>query len=1522
MGEDAYAADPPTSLINNLLYYVARSRSTGPRSEAIRDAFNLAALVPGDEQVEQLRENLTAPSQKLMHTVADAIREDLAKTKDVLDIFVRTGMQDVAELEPHVALLEKISDTLGVLGLGSLREVVRERSRELQAIIVAGREEADVSRLISLAAALLEVEDGLDSELASLVQQDFAAPDQPVDAEYQQVMQAVMRECIVNLSRVKEVISDVVSNPHELGALDSLGEQLNGIYSGLRMLGKDRAVETLKRVDRSIHKFVSEDIRYDSQTLNRLADAIVSLEYYLETMAAGRKEPLYMLDNADRCLDVIDSTEPLAESEEAAQGGTMRLDVSELQPAEPQSHPEISKTSVFDEDIARPDPEILELFIEEAGEEIISIQRHFPVWQENMADTEALITLRRSFHTLKGSGRMVGATSIGEFSWAIENLLNRVINQTVETTPALLALVSDAVQALPQLLEEFEAGAEPPANLEQVTSAAAVFCAGEVPEKYAALNKPEDEAEAGAAIIDGDALDPVLLEILDKETAGHLDVIRKFVAGHADSPGPVLVTEALQRACHTLKGSMTMANATEAVAIAAPFYELVDLHFRREIGLDPLSLEMCRESAEALAGIMLHLATPESEQPDFADLRDRLKSRAVTIAQEASADAADTSPQPILAEAADVDLVADEMLVPSALHVTGSALQETESEPEHQDEIPAPEPAPETVLPQPEFDAEIAAIFVEEATEILHAADRALELLAEDFSASEPMAEMQRHLHTLKGGARMAGIVTMGDFSHELESLLMRINQGGMGVDQAAYALLQASFDELHRMHDEVHTGSVAAPGAELMQRLSEVVEATMMTPALVQTRPEQTTGPKPAAAKTPTVPEPEGLGELARELTKGQPPAEPRPLPENLLPPIAATAPQAPDAGAPRRELARVDAAMLEDLLNSAGEISISHSRLNQQLSSIQFNLEELGTTVLRLQQQLRLLEMETEAQILFKHQSEGAGNEDFDPLEMDRYSTIQQLSRALVETANDVNSIKELLRNLAADAETILVHQKRTTSSMQDSLMRTRMVPFDQHVPRLSRLVRQQAQESGKQVELVVRGSSGELDRQVMEKMLPPFEHMLRNAIIHGIEAPAERRAAGKPEQGTITISFARQGSEVLIEVSDDGAGLNLNAVKQKALERGVLKPDERISDDELAQLIFHSGLSTASAVTQAAGRGIGMDVVVSEVAKLGGRLMVQTEPGKHCTFTVRLPYTLAISQAFIVRVGQEHFALPLSTVEGIARLSRADFEATMRTADPQIEQRGNAYRLRQLGPLLGLSPSTFGADADQIPLILVRAGDNRMALIVDETADHREVVVKPMGPLLASIRGIAGATILGDGSIVVILDTGALVRDLRPDEAEDTVIPVVSSAKLAPLALVVDDSITMRRVTQRLLERNGLRVITAKDGVDAVAALQDKTPDIIVLDIEMPRMDGYEFASHVRNLEATQDIPIIMVTSRVGEKHRARAIELGVNDYLGKPYQEHEMLDAIRNILGDDVFDTNDKMGDKQSDPVDQA
>jgi chemosensory pili system protein ChpA (sensor histidine kinase/response regulator) len=663
------------------------------------------------------------------------------------------------------------------------------------------------------------------------------------------------------------------------------------------------------------------------------------------------------------------------------------------------------------------------------------------------------------------------------------------------------------------------------------------------------------------------------------------------------------------------------------------------------------------------------------------------------------------------------------------------------------------------------------------------------------------------------------------------------------------------------------------------------VSTAGVSTPGGVSTTGASTPGASPAAAPSAVSP-----------LTP--PPAAGEDSVSSLEISTAPVLPGRETVPAERVEMARVDADLLDTMLNNAGEVSIFRARLDQQVNSIDFNLAELARTVIRLKDQLRGLEIETEAQVLHRHHDEDSRRNDFDPLELDRYSSLQQFSRALAETSGDVASIQGLLETLTREAQNLLTQQSRVITELQNSLMRTRMVPFQRHVQRLTRLVRQAANDTGKRAELVVQGASAELDRQMLERMVAPLEHMLRNAVVHGIE-PADRRAAQhKPDVGRISVSLTRDGAEVVIVVTDDGSGINVKLIRDKAVALGLIDRHAKLTDEEAMQLILEPGFSTAGHLTQAAGRGVGMDVVATEVKKLGGGLFIESTAGKGSRFTIRLPFTLAISQALIVRVAEEMYALPLATVEGVVRLPRNIVARHLGKDATLFEYGGQKYRFQQLGSFVGLGPTRLPESDVSMSVVLIRAGEHSTALVTDELVGSREIVVKSLGPQISGIRGIAGATILGDGRIVIILDMGSLVRSEWRAKATETA--VLDQRDRRTFALVVDDSITVRRVTQRLLERNGMRVLTAKDGVDAVSLLQENLPDIILLDIEMPRMDGYEVAAHVRNDPRLKDIPIVMITSRVSEKHRARAIELGVDDYLGKPYQESQLLDAIEPLV----------------------
>jgi chemosensory pili system protein ChpA (sensor histidine kinase/response regulator) len=501
------------------------------------------------------------------------------------------------------------------------------------------------------------------------------------------------------------------------------------------------------------------------------------------------------------------------------------------------------------------------------------------------------------------------------------------------------------------------------------------------------------------------------------------------------------------------------------------------------------------------------------------------------------------------------------------------------------------------------------------------------------------------------------------------------------------------------------------------------------------------------------------------------------------------------------------------------------------------------------------------------------------------------------MMESLGDLVSIEEILTGLTRETETLLVQQSRVNTELQESLIHTRMVPLVENAPRLRRVVRQTAAELGKRTQLAFDGVEVEMDRNVLERLMAPLEHMLRNSIAHGIEAPDARRQAGKKEEGTIRIGLSREGSEVVIRVSDDGAGINIEAVRAKALERGLMKPDSRLSDKEVAAFILQSGFSTAASISQIAGRGVGMDVVDSEIRQLGGVLEIDSQPGKGIAFIIRLPLTLSVSRALLVQVAEETYAIPLLGIRGIDQIASDELERLLGTQAPVYRWRGEDYELMHLTNMLGMGQGQLHSESGRQTLLLAASGEQRIALAVDSLFGSREIVVKSMGPLLSSLAGLAGATILSDGSVALIIDMPSLIRRGMASRAlPEPEQQRVTSTDHEPTVMVVDDSITVRKVTERLLKRHNMKCITAKDGVDALTLLEETIPDVMLLDIEMPRMDGFELATHMRNSERYREVPIIMITSRTGEKHRQRAMEIGVNMYMGKPYTEADLLENI--------------------------
>ena len=782
-------------------------------------------------------------------------------------------------------------------------------------------------------------------------------------------------------------------------------------------------------------------------------------------------------------------------------------------------------------------------------------------------------------------------------------------------------------------------------------------------------------------------------------------------------------------------------------------------------------------------------------------------------------------------------------------------------------------------------DEELFPIFCDEGEELLPQLQARVREWARRPSDDSAAAACMRTLHTFKGGARLAGAMRLGEMAHRLETAIEHLLAKGQASSAEVEALLgrvdaiTSAFELLGRPPE----ASAAAPQAEahlIDQPIAAAAEdladqAWTDDASAPAVEPAETESPEPSAAVVP----------IDWSRFKGGV-VQPLPVADK---PVASTA------------AVRVRAPLLDRLVNQAGEVSITRSRIESDVGQIKGSLSDLSENLDRLRRQLRDLELQAESQIASRMEAAKAASQEFDPLEMDRFTRFQELTRMMAESVNDVATVQRGLQRSLQATEDELAAQARLTRDLQDDLLRTRMVEFESMADRLYRVVRQAAKETGKQVRLDIVGGSIEIDRGVLERMTGPFEHLLRNSVAHGIEPPEARTAAGKEATGAISIHLAQEGNEVTVEFRDDGAGLNLGRIRERALALGLLPAGAPVVEADLANLIFAPGFSTADSVSELAGRGVGMDVVRAEVNAMGGRIETATAAGQGASFRLVLPLTTAVTQVVMLRCGALSIAVPSTLVEMVRRVSGEEIEKAY--ASGAFALGDKLLPFFWLGALLqagGRGPGT----GRSLPVVVIRSASQRVALHVDEVLGNQEVVVKNLGPQLARLPGLAGITLLPSGAVALIYNPVALAtlygddarEQLRRPGGADIVELPAAAATQPPLVLVVDDSLTVRRVTQRLLVREGYRVALAKDGLDALDKLGDELPAVVLSDIEMPRMDGFDLVRNMRSDARLAGLPVIMITSRIAQKHRDYAAQLGVNHYLGKPYSEEELLSLV--------------------------
>ena len=847
------------------------------------------------------------------------------------------------------------------------------------------------------------------------------------------------------------------------------------------------------------------------------------------------------------------------------------------------------------------------------------------------------------------------------------------------------------------------------------------------------------------------------------------------------------------------------------------------------------------------------------------------------------------------------------------------------------------------------IDAELFPIFDEEAEELLpQLASRLRDWVRKPGDPSYPAACM-RSLHTLKGGARLAGAMRLGEMAHRLETRIERL-LAHPPVDAADVETLQVHGDALSLTLEALRTGGAPAEPAPFAAVAARTEPAAVPPPALevlleVAPPPTGDSGwlplpdfapsslhaPLAEFADDPWVPpdsasaaldpnfvaaqaDAAALAEAVAEVHVEAPPAiGAAPVPWAEIDwsrfPLTAPAERKVAERAQVQSAVRVRAPLLDRLVNQAGEVSITRSRIETGVAQIKTSLADLTENLERLRAQLRDIEFHGEVQMTSRLEAAKAASQSFDPLEFDRFTRFQELTRMMAESVNDVATVQRSLQRSLEVTEDELVAQARMTRELQDDLLRTRMVEFEGLSDRLYRVVRQAAKETGKSVRLDIVGGSIEVDRGVLDRMTGTFEHLLRNSVGHGIEPPEVRTRAGKDATGSIIVALSQEGNEVGVEFRDDGAGLNLPRIREKGIALGLLDANQQASDAELANLIFAPGFSTAETITELSGRGVGMDVVRSEVNAMGGRVETATAAGQGTSFKMILPLTTAVTQVVMLRCGETNVAVPSTLVEVVRRATPAEVDAAYASGSYAIADKSGDKPLQffWLGALLQISARPAPSEARTRAVVVIRSAQQRIALHVDEVLGNQEVVVKNLGPQLSRLPGLAGITLLASGAVALIYNPVALAT-LYGEAAREatrvallapsTALPIAHAPAVAeaPLVMVVDDSLTVRRVTQRLLAREGYRVVLAKDGLDALERLAEAIPAIVLSDIEMPRMDGFDLVRNMRADARLRDLPVIMITSRIAQKHREYAAELGVDHYLGKPYSEEDLLALV--------------------------
>ncbi len=1327
---DGKTGTPPELLMKGLLYAIATAPPGGEQLESVRAAYRLADLLPAEDAGgETRREACRAPLTTAMEewerfSQGQAIA--LMRFHDVVQLLAATAN------ESNDPTLAQLVGTIAAFAVWLRQQPERADARlalDVAGALVLVEEVIESEGLRSpadeamFAAAVQQQSDHLDA----LKPQDVTPP--PLERllwRERQLQAQVAAEIRRNLDALEALLEPCFQPPGQ--AIPAKAQELlHQVAGAFELLDAREAASVATATTHLLSKAGGAD----SAAL--AAHHLTALAQYTDALQHGPAA-------VDVLLPLLEAAETVAPA--AAMPAPLPAPVVAMQAG---------------------DDEMLDIFIEEAQEVLQTLAAAVPALKANPADREALTTVRRAYHTLKGSGRMVGLMELGEAAFAVEKQLNQRLDERLPVDAGLMATIDAAGERFAAWIAELES-----------KRADAVLPA---PTFAAAPATPEPPVTIGEL-----TLSPMLYQLYVEEAGTHVVTLRQELSGPAGIPSRELI-----RAAHTLAGISAGTGFPSVQALAHALENVLVRHSLAHVVPDDDARMLVARAAGALQGMVGAITerrAPAAEPELAATLE------------------AHQPATPVVAESLPVSPLAERR----------------------------------TSRPADEVDPQLAPLFLEEADEQLHQLDADLRAWREAPQDKEIGRRMARLLHTFKGGARMCGAMGIGELAHSMET---RIEQA-LSVGGVAPDVLDGLDTSLGRALSLV---AALRPGA----------------------KHEETVGGVPVPAVAETAP--------------SQPPTE--------------------SSAAGAQVLLRVRADLIDRLVSEAGEMAITRGRVEGSLKDIKGGLLDLADNIVRLRSQLREFEIHAETSMQSRLGGSVMGADghqrDFDPLELDRFTRLQELTRMLAESVNDVSTLQHGLLRQADGAGEALVIQSRQQRELAHALLRARMVPFTTVAERLHRVVRQTAKELARQANLDIRGGDTPVDRNVLERMLGPLEHLLRNAVAHGIEAPEQRQAAGKAELGQIVLTILSTDNDITLRLQDDGKGLDYTAIRQRASERGLLTADGPMENAQLAELIFRPGFSTAASVSEIAGRGVGLDVVRDEVTQLGGQVAVGGAAGHGTYFEIVLPLTLAVIPVMLVEAAGQRWAIPATMVEEARELDAA--EAAAREAAGAVTRNGLRYPWHTLPQLFRMA-DTGAAPAWQL---LLKHGGMQVALAVEALTQNQEVVVKPLGEQLQHVPGLAGATVLPDGRVALIINPVTLAQRLGNAVLPAPTFASATTLRAAPATtvMVVDDSLTVRKITSRLLERAGYRVATAKDGEDALAQIMQQRPDVILADIEMPRMDGFELVRHLRAAPQFASLPVIMITSRIADKHRQVALELGVQHYLGKPYDEDQLLALIATL-----------------------